>query len=86
MVKSKPTPDSRFTPIKPKSAFIFFTMTRRTQLRSTHPDLKSAEISKKMMEEWSHMSERDKDPYHDQAAQDRDRYAEEKEKGRAGFA
>lgn len=60
-------------------------MTRRTQLRTAHPDLKSVEISQKMMEEWSHMSERAKDPYHDQAAQDRDRYIEEKEKGRKGW-
>ena len=60
-------------------------MAQRTQIRAAHPTLKSTEISKKMMEEWSNMSERQKDPYHELAAKDRDRYNEEKEKGRKGF-
>lgn len=86
MVKAKTDPDKKFAPVKPKSAFIFFTMERRKQLRASNPELKSTEISKRMMEEWSRMKERDKDPYHDLAAKDKDRYLEEKQKGKVGWA
>ena len=70
----------RYGPKKPKSAFLYFSCDRRSSLKEEQPDLKITDVSRLLGDEWNHLTEEEKQPYLQQAAKDRDRYNEERQR------
>eukprot|EP01138_Halocafeteria_seosinensis_P005646 gb/GECG01005772.1/.p1 GENE.gb/GECG01005772.1/~~gb/GECG01005772.1/.p1 ORF type:complete len:609 (+),score=116.67 gb/GECG01005772.1/:1-1827(+) len=70
-------------PKKPMTAFVFFSQERRQQIRKLHPEMALSEISKRLGHEWNALSEEQKKPYADMAAEDKQRFQREMENYRA---
>ena len=62
---------------KPCSSFFQFINEKRDALRAANPQVRFAEVSKILAEEWRLLSETQKKKYEDFAAQDKIRYLEE---------
>lgn len=59
---------------KPKPGFIFFSLYRRSMLRQEMPGLSVSQSSQIIGGEWRDLSEIERAPYEAMAAQDRQRY------------
>eukprot|EP01050_Picozoa_sp_SAG11_P025665 SAG11_NODE_5870_length_1444_cov_1.449814_1_plen_163_part_00 len=64
-------------PKRAMTAFMFYSIERRPQLKEEHPDWAFGEFGKQIGMEWREMSDDDKEPYTDQAAADKERYLAE---------
>jgi high mobility group protein B3 len=62
----------------PKQAFMIFCDCRREEIKRNNPDLRFAEIVKKLVDEWRSLDDKAKEPFLVAAEQDRKRYEEEK--------
>ena len=62
------------------SAYIFFSNTKRQEVREANPEIAGevTQIAKKLGEMWKSLSDEDKEPYVQMAEKDKARYAEEK--------
>ena len=69
-------------PKKGLSAYMFFTMDRREQVKTDQPELGFTDITKRLGEIWREMSDSDKAPYQKQADKDKVRYDNEMAKYR----
>lgn len=80
MVKSNELPYfSSKSPIKkPKPGYIFFSLQRRAMLRDEMPGLSVSQSSQVIGGEWRDLSETERAPYEEMAAQDRRRYQRER--------
>lgn len=65
-------------PKKPLSGFMFFSSDRRKTLKNEQPDLKITEASVIIGAEWKKLTDTDKQPYIEKAAEDKERYLKEK--------
>lgn len=63
-------------PKKPLTAYMLFCNEKRPDVKKEHPDLKLGEVSQKLAALWGGMTEDDKKPYHDQAGEAKEKYAE----------
>ena len=72
-----PTKKKKKDPNAPKgacTAFMFFSIGRRPQLKVENPDWAFGEFGKQIGAEWREMSDADKGPYGDQANADKQRH------------
>lgn len=67
-------------PKRSRSAYIFFCITKRSEIKSENEDLSSPNLMKKIGEIWSSMDDDDKEEYNNMAKKDKKRYQEEIEK------
>ena len=72
--KAKKDPNA---PKRACSAFMFYSIERRPQLKVENPDWAFGEYGKQIRSEWRSMSDAEKAPYEQQAEQDKIRYASE---------
>eukprot|EP01052_Picozoa_sp_SAG31_P034242 SAG31_NODE_3973_length_3702_cov_3.586848_4_plen_150_part_00 len=72
--KAKKDPNA---PKRACSAFMFYSIERRPQLKDEHPDWSFGAFGKQIGTEWRSMSDGEKAPYEHQAEQDKIRYARE---------
>jgi len=63
---------------KPKPGYIFFSLQRRAMLREEMPGLSVSQSSQVIGGEWRDLSEAERAPYEEMAAQDRRRYQRER--------
>mmetsp|Transcript_34885 Transcript_34885/g.109581 ORF Transcript_34885/g.109581 Transcript_34885/m.109581 type:complete len:582 (-) Transcript_34885:266-2011(-) len=64
-------------PKKCSTAFLFYANVHRSTTKEQHPDLKHSELLKVLGEQWRHLSDVEKEPYEEQAKEDRIRYERE---------
>ena len=64
-------------PKKPLTAYFCFSKERRNGIREKNPELKMTQIAKILGHTWSALTESQKEPYVQQAAQDKIRYENE---------
>jgi structure-specific recognition protein 1 len=57
------------------SAYIFFCNHKRAELKAKHPDMFTADLTKKLGEEWKKLSADAKKPFDEMAAKDKERVA-----------
>eukprot|EP00475_Leptophrys_vorax_P006798 TRINITY_DN14248_c1_g1_i1.p1 TRINITY_DN14248_c1_g1~~TRINITY_DN14248_c1_g1_i1.p1 ORF type:complete len:261 (+),score=87.59 TRINITY_DN14248_c1_g1_i1:84-785(+) len=81
--KAKKTPTGD-RPARAKSAYQYFVAERTPALKGEQPDLKLAERSKVLGEEWRHLSEDEKLPYKEQSDADKASKRTAKEKAEDG--
>jgi hypothetical protein len=55
-------------------AYMFFCKDQRDQVKKEHPDWGVAEIGKHLGAEWKNLTDEEKQPYVDQAKEDKERY------------
>jgi len=67
-------------PKRAKSAYLYFSMAMRPEVKSANPDEKFGAIAKILGEKWKELSEEDKKPYQALAAKDKERYENDKKK------
>jgi len=77
-VKSKKKVDPN-KPKRPLTAFMRYSASRRSVIRTQNKELSMIQISKIIGEEWRGLSDEGKRPYHDQAAADHEKYKTAKE-------
>jgi len=77
-VKSKKKHDPN-RPKRPLTAFMRYSASRRSVIRTENNDLSMIQISKIIGEEWRGLSDDGKRPFHDQAAADHEKYKTAKE-------
>ncbi len=70
-------------PVKNKSGYLIYCGEVRETIKTSHPDIKSVEIVKKMGEGWKSLSEDKKKEYDTKAVQDKERFLKEKEEWRS---
>lgn len=80
MPKTKKKEKDPNKPKRPLTAFMRYSSTRRSKIRSDDPTKSMIEISKIIGEEWRNLSVVDKRPYHDSATKDHEEYRIAKEK------
>lgn len=73
---SSTSPASQRAPLRPKSAYLFFASMKRPEAMEACGG-NMMEAMKYLGAEWGRMSEVDKEPYQQLAAQDRNRYETE---------
>ena len=66
-------------PIKNKSGYLIYCGDVRETIQSSHPDIKSVEIVKKMGVGWKALSDVQRKEYETRASQDKERFLREKE-------
>jgi hypothetical protein len=64
--------------VRPRSAYMFYTMKRRPELKRTDPDLSFGDLIKRMALEWTRMTEEETAPFRAAAEEDKQRYRREK--------
>jgi len=64
-------------PKKPMSAYLMFGNTQRAKIKQENPDMKSADIMKKIAEEWKKLTSTEKEPYEHMAKRDKERFEAE---------
>ncbi|SAM04872.1 hypothetical protein [Absidia glauca] len=75
--KKQSGPDA---PKRGLSAYMFFSQDTREKVKSENPEASFGQIGKILGAKWREMSDDDKKPYQDKAAEDKKRYEAEKEK------
>jgi len=65
-------------PKRGKSAYIFYTMEKRSEVKAANPTASMTDVTKKMAETWNALSAEDKKHYQDLAAADKLRFETEK--------
>lgn len=65
-------------PKKPLSSFFLYSADMREKYKKSEPDLKFAEVAKKIAEDWKKIDAKTKEKYEKKAKEDRDRYEKEK--------
>ncbi|KAJ9115117.1 hypothetical protein QFC22_005447 [Naganishia vaughanmartiniae] len=73
--KAKKDPNA---PKRAMSAFMFYSMAERDNVKTTNPDLSFGEIGKQLGEQWRGLSAEQKKPYEQEAEDDKVRAAREK--------
>ena len=61
-------------PKRPMSAFLYFSLGRRTRIRTENPDMKNTEVSRILGEMWRNLSDEDRQPFVDQEKSEREKY------------
>jgi hypothetical protein len=56
------------------SAFLYFSMGKRTQIKEDHPDMKNTEVSRLLGEMWRNAPEEDRLPHIEKEKAERDKY------------
>ncbi|CAO3645392.1 unnamed protein product [Mucor hiemalis] len=72
---------SKKDPAAPKrglSAYMFFSQDQRATVKTENPDATFGQIGKLLGEKWGKMSDAEKKPFIEKAAEDKKRYEEEK--------
>ena len=64
---------------RPTSSYFIFMKEKREQIKADNPDLNTANLAKKMAEEWKSLDAETKKKWEDLAQVDKDRYEKEKE-------
>ena len=59
----------------PTSAYFFYCKKHRTAIKDANPELKSTEVTSKLGAQWNALTNDDKEPYKNLAAEDKARYA-----------
>jgi len=72
--KKKKDPNA---PKRPTSAYFYYAGDVRPGIREENPDMKITEVMSQIGAQWRELSDEDKKPYEEQAAQDRKRYEKE---------
>ena len=75
--KKKAKKPEKTGPKKPLSAYMCFCKAKRADVVAANPELKGAEVFKKMGEVWKGYSEEEKKPFEEMASQDKERYQRE---------
>ena len=75
--KKKAKKPEKTGPKKPLSAYMCFCKAKRADVVAANPELKGAEVFKKMGEVWKGYSEEEKKPFQEMASQDKERYQRE---------
>lgn len=71
--KSKKVRDPN-KPKRSKNAFMLFSAAKRAEIKEANPDMKSTDISKELGVLWKALSDDDKKPFEQQAANEKDAY------------
>jgi structure-specific recognition protein 1 len=74
--KKKKDPNA---PKKNKTSYIYFTNSRRDEIKAKNPDISFADLNKQLGAEFKALSAEDKKPWEDMAAADKERYSKEME-------
>ena len=64
------------------SAFLYFSTYKRSEIKEAYPDATFGEVQKLIAAAWRELSEEDKEPFNQKAAQDKARYGAEMEEYR----
>lgn len=70
-------PKNHDKPKRSLCAYMFFCNDKRPEVVKESPDLKVAEIGKRLGEMWRNLSDEEKEPYKQKAIQDKKRYQDE---------
>jgi len=74
----KKTNKDKTAPKRGKSAYIFFCIKARPDIKAANPTMASKDITKELGRQWREMTDEEKKPFLDEAAEDKERYEEEK--------
>eukprot|EP00850_Spirogloea_muscicola_P005224 SM000023S07680 [mRNA] locus=s23:884070:884862:- [translate_table: standard] len=74
---------ARRGPKRPMSAYLYFSIEKRTAMKEEQPSLSFGELSKALGERWLKLSPEEKQPYKIRAEEDRRRYDEEVQQQRS---
>ncbi|EEC51899.1 predicted protein, partial [Phaeodactylum tricornutum CCAP 1055/1] len=61
-------------PKRPMSAFLYFSLGRRSDLKKKHPEIKNTEVSRLLGEMWRSASEEQRKPHVDKEKAEREKY------------
>jgi HMG (high mobility group) box len=61
-------------PKRPMSAFLFFSLGKRSELKKVNPSLKNTEVSRLLGEMWRSASEEDRSPHIEKEKEEREKY------------
>lgn len=64
-------------PKKPRTAYILFNTDKRKEVIAKNPDLKNPDIVKTLADMWRGLSNKQKEPFHKMAEEDKQRYAKD---------
>lgn len=67
-------------PKKNKSAYLFFCEDKRPEVKDAFPDMKGTEVMSELGRLWKELSDEEKEQYNEQAAEDKEKYLQEKTK------
>lgn len=73
----KSSKSSKSGPAKAKTAYNYFCADQRAAIKEKNPDANQPEIMTLLAEAWKNLSEEEKQPYNEKAAEDKERYDEE---------
>jgi HMG (high mobility group) box len=65
-------------PTRGKSAYLFFCADKRPKVKDEYPDMKATEIMSELGRMWKELSDEEKEPYNEQAAEAKEKYLQEK--------
>jgi len=66
-----------FAPKRSLGSFFIFSQEKRPEVKNSHPEWRIGEVAKELGRLWKDMSEEEKQPYIDKAAEGKARYEEE---------
>lgn len=75
--KQKKKRKDQNAPKRAANAYMIFCRERRAELKKEHPELPFGQLGAKLGEMWRSMSQQEKKPFEEKAAQDRERYKNE---------
>jgi len=75
--KKKGAKKDKDAPKRAKSAYLFFSVKERAELKKKNPDLAFGELSKKVAKKWNNASDATRKKYEEKAVEDKKRYARE---------
>jgi len=75
--KKKGGKKDKDAPKRAKSAYLFFSVKERAELKKKNPDLAFGELSKKVAKKWNNASDATRKKYEEKAVEDKKRYARE---------
>lgn len=61
-------------PKRPMSAFLYFSLGRRTKIKAENPGLKNTEVSRMLGEMWRNLGDEGRKPYVDKELEEREKY------------
>ena len=77
--KKKNKKERKEGPKKACSAYIFFCTSNRSAIKTENPDMKGKDITSELGTRWNNLTNEEKEPYQNQANDDKIRYTKEKE-------
>jgi len=75
--KKKGAKKDKDAPKRAKSAYLFFSVKERAELKKKNPDLMFGELTKKVAKKWNNASEATRKKYEQKAEEDKKRYERE---------